>query len=202
MVRPGLYLEMAAEAKTSVLTAGRVEAHPSAHQRILPIGPDDPRYAGGGMNCPQVRVIGPRSPLHRDTQVDGPLDEEVMQRGSPNAQSDAVGKLRLYRRPTFDESNAPKGIRLVQTYLDTQPAECRHGVRHQAFATSLIDGRPGVVGYGDPEAFLASSDGGGKPGRTAADNENIVSDCTLSNSYQRSSTNSEQKPGPIAARRL
>src|SRR5216684_9165919 len=96
-----------------------------------------------------------------------------MQATAPNADSTRAWKIGLHRRPAFDETYAPKIEGLFRLKCDAEIAQSVNGFRHQPFAASFVDGRPGDIRHGDVEALLTRSDGSRKSGRPAAHNENV-----------------------------
>ena len=92
----------------------------------------------------------------------------------------------------LDESNA--GNWHLHRQFDSQFMQCFERVRHEAFAAAFVDRlRLGdSFEHRDAEAFAARGDGGGETGGSCSGNGNV-------DFHHRNNTNSEKKPGPIAA---
>ena len=204
-IRPRSYPVVPAKSKANLLVTDAVEAGPLANLRVLSISRNDPAAPDGAPIKPYS--IGGNSeeggsPQERNSGFNGPLHENVVQRGSPDPQTTTVGEGCYDGGLALDEADSPEANRLIAAYLDTEFAQGGNSIRHQAFAAYLVDRGPGGIGNNNPQALLAGSDGCGKSGGSAAGNEYVSLHSPLTHYYQRSNTSSEQKPGPIAASRL
>ena len=61
--------------------------------------------------------------------------------------------------------------------VETQVGEGTHGVGHETFAASLVDGRAHGVDDFDVKAFVCGGDGGSEAGRAGANDEDIRLHC-------------------------
>src|SRR5260370_41692623 len=80
-----------------------------------------------------------------------------MQASAPNADSTRAWKVGMHRRPAFNEAYAAKIKGLFRLKCDAEIAQSVNGFRHQPFAASFVDGRPGDARHADLEALFARS---------------------------------------------
>ncbi len=97
----------------------------------------------------------------------------------------------------IEEPDAPERRPVSRGECHADLAQRRDTVWHEAFAAGFVDGRLRPVRDDDLQASLARGYGGGKPGRPAANNEEVrFRGCGAL--YHWSRIISAQKPGPIA----
>lgn len=107
--------------------------------------------------------------------------------------------MKIFLRDELDALES-SGMSVIQVH--SQLLQCSPGIRHESFAAGFIDGRYGAIGHHHSETLLPRCNGRGQPGRAAANHEYICIEPLLSHRYHRNRTNSEQKPGPMAASTL
>ena len=126
-----------------------------------------------------------------------------MQNGTLKAVAHSMRKSGFYPAIAVDEANAMEGRPLLRTDTNPKLFENRKAIGHDAFAACFVNGGMSAIDDGNGEAGPPGCNGSGKSSRPASANEYFgFANRFLHGPYQRSSTNSEQKPGPIAARML
>ena len=111
-------------------------------------------------------------------------------------------EIRLHFMVAVNETNAAKLRCLPGSYRDAKLAQRCQAVGHDALAARFVDGRLRAVHDGDVKTRLSSCDSGRQSSWSSACDEHLgMVNGFVHCLYQRSSTSSEQKPGPMAARR-
>src|ERR1700722_4259087 len=132
-----------------------------------------------------------------------------MQHRSSHRQAVAATRKRCIRRLiSAQETYAAKSAPFVQRNLNAQPLQRSQPVGKKSLATSFINRRLAPIGNDDAKSTLPRRNRRGQPRRPSADYENIrrlwkslahLYEFFLS-SHHFSKSNSEQNPGPIAAK--
>ena len=160
------------------------------------VPPSDSNSLGG-----QTRDA--RAPVQGSTHLRRSVDQHLMQDRAPNSIAGTMREIRLHLILGVKEANAAKRRCLSGTYGNAQLAKCCQAVRHDALAAGFVDGRLCAVNDGDLKTRLSSCDGSRQSGGASAGNQHFsLTDGFGHCLYHRSSTSSEQKPGPMAARML
>src|SRR6476646_8715033 len=130
------------------------------------------------------------------------LQQQLVQQDTPDTQPTALRKFRGNRTSRADKPDPVKRPRFASIQRYAQLSQNFQAVRHQSFATGLIDRRLSTVRHYNAHSLLARGDGRSKASRAAANNKYICIENCSHSFYQRSNISSEQKPGPIAANTL
>ncbi len=109
-----------------------------------------------------------------------------------------VWKAGLGLAPVVEEADTPKLRPVSRGEFHADLAERCYPVRHEAFATSLVDGRPRPVRDDHLQASLARGKGGSQPSRPATNNQHVRFRGQCGSRHHWSRIISAQKPGPIA----
>jgi hypothetical protein len=96
-----------------------------------------------------------------------------MQVGSTNAACSLMRKARLRGLLAVEKSDASERVARRSRNRDTQIAQCRKAVGHQALSTGLIDRRNCAIGNDDAQAVTPGSNRSHESSRTAADDEDV-----------------------------
>lgn len=164
---------------------------------MTPVGADDPTSAEHlpvYPNAGSVQAVDMRSPPAGNSGGGGMLDEDAVQRSSPDADTRTLGKGGFGDRTLSQKADAAERISEAPVDIDPDIPKRRDAVRHQTFAARLVDWRPAPVDDDDIEAAPASRERRREAGRAATDDDEI------GGAHHCSRSSSEQKPGPIASR--
>ena len=185
VIGPRRCLKVASEAVAKTLLARGSKLRPLANVRVLPISADNPSSAYraplqgnfpllfGFFAVVPIQANDTPSPVHLHAQSRGALSKSCVESGASNPPAPFIGKIRLCREISLDESNTSERKTLSGRDCDTKFAKSGHAVRHETFAACLVDGRRRAVRDGNTKALLTRSDGSRKSGRATADNKNV-----------------------------
>src|SRR5262245_61597400 len=146
--RPGWHPIVALEAETPAFDGDLVEPGPSAYGRMQPIGSDDPavchpepiRLHHSGSDRPDRGGPVDRHPDRMST-----LDEGMIEQGTSDTHASTTGKAGVHTPCTVHEPEADQGSAVLRREVDAQAPQGGQGLRHDPFATHLVDGR--VCGF-------------------------------------------------------
>jgi hypothetical protein len=154
----------------------------------------------------------------------GAIEKQLLQNDAADAESGTPREARSGDGRAIAKLKSCKWETEARIESDAQPGESGDAVGQQPFAASLINRGTLRIGNRDAKSPERCSDGSGEPGRSATHDKYVSlrahrgsNSCRElhgapilrprhathdAQDYQRRSTNSEQKPGPIAAKML
>src|SRR5262249_28076848 len=143
------------------------------------------------------------TPQETNSYVGRTLDQQLMQNSATNRHCSTVPwESCICRKTVVEEAYSAKWPRVCNRQPDAKVPERQQTIWQQAFPARLVDGRRSTVGNQTIESAQSRRAGQRQAGRSAAANNNIGRAWNIRvhfSGYQRSNTNSEQNPGPMAA---
>ena len=122
-----------------------------------------------------------------------------MEIGAPHPKAGPVGKRSFGGQPGTDKTNSPEPIGVNLGDAHAEPLQSGDAIWHKPFAARLVNRRTATVRDRDFEPALSRRQCRRNSRRTSADHENVYGIVQTRISHHSSATNSEQKPGPMAA---
>jgi hypothetical protein len=155
----------------------RIQPRPRSHARPNPICANNPSRANN-RTASQRHAI-PRNPSHRriPTQLrpatHRPLNQLRVQRNAPHPHPALVRKSRRDITQPPDKSHAAHRLSIARFHAHSQIPQRRNRLRHQPFATRLLNRPPRAIRHHYAKTLLARSNCSRKPGRASADHKHV-----------------------------
>ncbi len=167
---------MTAKSKTISRRLSGLESCQLAQLGILPVRANHPLRRNDFALYQESAVHqarNPAAPMQRNSTFRCAIHQPLMQHRAGNAVTDATCKAAFDALFTIDKADASKWRGLARVYLNAQGSQCRQAVRHDAFTTGFVDGRPRAIDDSHFEARLPGGNGSRKSGGTSAGNQNF-----------------------------